>query len=76
MATDLQSLEQRVTALEKLVGELQSRVGTPTGQGRSGVPDWIARWAVSDEEGLEEVYRLGREFRETGRVPDEADDRP
>jgi hypothetical protein len=75
MAPDLQALEQRVTALEKLVGELQSRIGTPTA-GRAGVPDWIARWAVSDEEGIEEVYRLGREFRETGRLPDGPGDRP
>jgi len=70
MAADMESLEQRVTTLERLVAELRAK---PTPVGNVGL-DW-RRWAVADEEGIEEVARLGREYRQTGRVPD-ADGQP
>ena len=65
MSADLQSLEQRVTTLERLVAELRAQ---PTPVEHVGL-DW-KQWAVADEEGIEEVTRLGREYRLTGRVPD------
>lgn len=70
MASDLQSLEQRVAALERLVAEL--RAG-PTPARNVGIDR--KRWAVVDEEGIEEISRLGRQFRVTGRIP-ESDELP
>jgi hypothetical protein len=66
MAADLQSLEQRVIALEKAVSELQTRVGVGPAD-PTDTPSWITRMAVSDVEAFKEVCRLGREFRKTGR---------
>ena len=68
MSNDFQSLEQRVTTLERLVAELRAQ---PTPVENVGL-DW-RQWAVADEEGVEEITRLGREFRETGRIPDRPD---
>jgi hypothetical protein len=70
MTADLKSLEQRVTTLEQLVADLRAR---PTPVENVGL-DW-KRWAVADEEGIEDVARLGQEYRRTGRVPD-AEGRP
>ena len=65
MAAEFESLEQRVATLERLVAELRAR---PTPVENVGL-DW-RRWAVADEEGMEEIARLGQEYRRTGRVPD------
>jgi hypothetical protein len=65
MTADLQSLEKRVATLERLVAELRAQ---PSQVKNVGL-DWM-RWAVGDEEGIEEITRLGREFRETGRIPE------
>lgn len=65
MSADLKTLEERVTTLERLVAELRTR---PTAVETVGL-DW-KQWAVADEEGIEEITRLGREYRLTGQVPD------
>jgi len=70
MADKLKALEERVATLERLVAELRAQ---PTPVKNVGL-DW-RQWAVADEEGIEEIARLGREFRRTGRIPD-ADGQP
>jgi hypothetical protein len=70
MSADLQSLEQRVATLERLVDELRTRPAPVENVGL----DW-KQWAVADEAGIEEITRIGREYRLTGRVP-EADGQP
>jgi hypothetical protein len=69
MAVDLQTLDQRVTPLELLVAKLRSQVVSTRDRGID--PNL---WAVADEAGIEEVARLGGEFRRMGRVPDLPDD--
>lgn len=69
MPDELKTLAERVSALERAVALLQARTLPQP-------PDWIKAWAVSDEEALEEVSRLGREFRKTGRISDGPDDLP
>ena len=71
MSNELNALAERVAALEETVARLQCELGTQNGA-------WPRRnsWAVRDEEALEEVTRLGREFRKTGRIPDEPGDQP
>jgi hypothetical protein len=66
MAADLKSLEQRVATLERLVAEIRARPAPVENVGL----DW-RRWAVTDEEGIEEMTRLGQEYRRTGRLPDD-----
>jgi hypothetical protein len=70
MADNLKALEKRVAALERQLAELRAQ---PTPVQNVGL-DW-RQWAVADEEGIEEISRLGREYRRTGRLPD-ADHRP
>jgi hypothetical protein len=70
MAADLQSLEQRVATLERLVAELRAQ---PTPVKNVGL-DW-RKWAVADEDGIEEITRLGREFRVTDGIP-ESEEQP
>jgi hypothetical protein len=64
MADKLKALEQRVEALERQLAELRAQPTTVESVGL----DW-RRWAISDEAGIEEITRLGREFRRTGRLP-------
>ena len=68
MAPNYESLDERVTALEKLVAELRTQLTSKAG--------WLDRLtgSVSDPEAFEEAMRLGREFRRTGRLPDQPDD--
>jgi hypothetical protein len=65
MAEQLKALEKRVATLERLVAELRAQ---PTPVQNIGL-DW-RQWAVADEEGIEEIARLGREYRRTGLAPD------
>lgn len=69
MNSGLQSLEQRVAVLEKLVNDLRAELTARPG-------NWLDRLtgSVKDQEAFEEAMRLGREFRRTGRVPDQLDD--
>jgi hypothetical protein len=66
MSNEMNALAERVAALEQAVARLQAQVAPPNGS-------WVHNhhWAVTDEEALEEATRLGREFRKTGRIPDE-----
>ncbi|MCC7420646.1 MAG: hypothetical protein IT428_10205 [Planctomycetaceae bacterium] len=72
MSTDL-TLEERVTAVEKAVAEIQRRSNPlPVS------PDWIENFkgAFRDDEDFAEVIRLGREFRLSDRPTDEEDQKP
>jgi hypothetical protein len=69
MATET-SLEQRLTAVEQAVSELQQRLAyLPT------ATNWLARITGSfkDEPAFEEVLALGRALRAADRPHDEAD---
>ncbi len=69
MAPNYESLDERVTALEQLVADLRAQLtAKPAG--------WLDRLtgSVTDPEAFEEAMRLGREFRRTGRLPDQPDD--
>jgi Zn-dependent M32 family carboxypeptidase len=62
------SVEERLAALEAAVAELQRRLATPP------APDnWLERvsGSMKDVEGFEEMVRLGREFREAQRLPED-----
>jgi hypothetical protein len=66
MANKLNSLAERVAALEQTVAQLRTQLAArPTG--------WLGRLtgSISDPEAFEEALRLGREFRRTGLVPDQ-----
>ena len=66
MAADLQSLEERVTALERLVVVLRTQPVPSAGR-------WLDRLtgSVTDDDAFAEAGRLGQEYRRTGRVPDD-----
>jgi hypothetical protein len=69
MATET-SIEQRLTAVEQAISELQRRlVHLPVGT------NWVARITGSfkDEPAFEEVLALGRAIRAADRPPEEAD---
>lgn len=68
MSSDV--LEQRISAIEQRLIDVQrqlSRLDTRT------KGDWLASvlGRFKDNPDYEEVVRLGREFRETGRLPDD-----
>lgn len=71
MTTD-STIEERLTAVEKAVAELQRRLA----DGRPSA-NWLDRLVGSarDEEGFREAMRLGREYRQSDRPVDEADER-
>jgi hypothetical protein len=69
MAADLQTLNERVTALEKVVADLRAEIAAK----QAGWLDHLTG-SVTDPEAFDEAMRLGREFRRTGRVPDQPDD--
>jgi hypothetical protein len=53
------NVEERLAALEAAVAELQRRLGSPV-----SMKDWLEQiGTVTDREALEEITRLGREFR-------------
>jgi hypothetical protein len=68
MAPNYESLDERVTTLEKLVADLRTQLTAKDG--------WLDRLtgSVTDPEAFEDAMRLGREFRRTGRLPDHLDD--
>ena len=72
MSTD-STIEERLTAVEKAVADLQHRLA----EGRPS-PRWLEHLvgSVRDEELFREAMRLGREYRESDRPTDDADDQP
>ena len=64
------SVEQRLTAVEQAVSDLQQRLAH-----LPGATNWVARIAGSfkDEPAFEEVLALGRAIRAADRPPEEAD---
>jgi hypothetical protein len=72
MTTD-STIEERLTAVEKAVADLQQRLaeGHPSA-------NWLDHLvgSVRDEELFREAMRLGREYRESDRPADDADDQP
>lgn len=67
------SVEQRLTSLEDAVAELQRQLAALS-PGRN----WLEQIAGSmkDVEGFEEMCRLGREFRESQRLPEDEEAAP
>ena len=67
MSEEIQSLRERVSALEQIVQKLQSRIA-PGPRG-----DWLDNviGSVTDVDGFKEVLRLGREYRNSDRAADE-----
>jgi hypothetical protein len=68
VVTTEQMLENRLEAVENAVAEIKRQLAaTPP------APNWLERMAGSfkDEPAFEEVIRLGREFREADRPPED-----
>ena len=62
MASD--TLERRVTAVERELAQLKKRLAKA--DGRAGAPRWEKIFgSFADSEGFEEAVRLGREYRES-----------
>lgn len=59
------SIEQRLTALEESVRELQSRLPPPDQKWWEKIPP------ITDREAFEQVLEYGRAFRYADRPPDE-----
>jgi hypothetical protein len=72
MAIDA-TIEQRLTALEHAVAQLQRRLTT-----REPAPDWLDRIAgsITDDEAFQQVLAYGREFRQSDRPSDDAESTP
>jgi hypothetical protein len=62
----LATLPERVATLERMVAELRD-------QARPTSPDWLDQLtgSVTDHETFEEILRLGREYRQSDRQPDD-----
>jgi hypothetical protein len=69
MDPNLTALTERVANLERVVAEM--RRNTPA-------TSWLdtVRGSITDVEAFEEAMRLGREYRKTGRLPDDPGDEP
>ena len=66
------SLEQRVAALEAEVARMRRDCTCHTGQ---AVPWWEARFGMfANDPEYDEAMRLGREYREAQRLPEDEDD--
>ncbi len=66
------TVEERLAALEAAVAELQRRMGAPV-----SMEDWLKSvGSVTDLEAFDEACRLGREFRESQRLPEEEETVP
>jgi hypothetical protein len=66
------TVEERLTALEAAVADLQRRLGAPV-----SMEEWLQRiGTVTDLEAFEEITRLGREFREADRPPEDEEAAP
>lgn len=63
--SDLSIIEDRLTAMERAVRDLQQRLDTMNGK-----TGWLRRFrgAFNDRPEFDEVVRLGREFRESRAV--------
>jgi hypothetical protein len=61
-----QSLEERLTAVERAVAELQQRLTAPPA-------DWVKRvtGSLKDEPAFEQVLEHGRAFRHADRPPED-----
>jgi hypothetical protein len=71
--TKEEEFERRLAAVEQAVADLQRRLAS--------IPDpddWLNRviGSISDVEAFEEALKYGREFRESDRPADEADEKP
>jgi hypothetical protein len=65
-------LEQRIAALERIVADLQKRLG-----GEPQIADWVKKiGTVKDVESFERAMEYGREFRYADRPPDEENPQP
>ena len=70
--TSNKTIEERLTAVEKAVAELQRRLS----EGRPS-PNWVdSLGPVTDDEVFRKVIEYGREFRYADRPSDEPDDLP
>lgn len=65
---DLSTMDQRLTAMERAVRDLQQRFDAMTGKA-----GWLhrLRGAFNDRPEFDDVVRLGREFRESDRPQDD-----
>jgi len=68
-----QTVEQRLTALEQAVAELQRQQAVG-----SQAPNWLEKviGSVTDDRAFAEVLEYGRAFRAADRPPDETGVRP
>jgi hypothetical protein len=71
MSNELNALAERVASLEQTVAQLQSEIS-----GQKTKPFDRKRWAVTDEAALEEITRLGREFRLADRPTNDPGSKP
>ncbi|HVS38356.1 MAG TPA: hypothetical protein VMS17_22550 [Gemmataceae bacterium] len=66
------TVEERLAALEAAVAELQRRMGAPR-----SIKDWLESiGTVTDLEAFDEACRLGREWRESQRLPEDEETAP
>ncbi len=65
--SDQPSVEERLTNLEKAVGDLQARFHT-----RTVAADWLekVKGSISDDEAFQQVLEYGRQFRQADRPDD------
>ena len=69
MDSNLEALTERVANLERVVAEMRRNTVTAT-------TSWLdaLRGSITVAEAFEEAMRLGREYRKTGRLPDDPGD--
>ena len=69
---DPANLEQRVATLERIVADLQKRLGADL-----SMADWLKKiGTVTDIEAFDQAMEYGREFRHADRPPDEEGPQP
>lgn len=69
----VEQLEQQVSELQRVVAELQRKVAVLESKPKDNwLPAMLGRF--KDDPDFREVVRLGQQFRETGRFPDDPAD--